>query len=131
MALPVASLRPTGHRFDYHIDHCPLTPNEELHCLQIIREALSNVIKHANASLCHIKLYQDDESLVHILVEDDGVGIDLSANRSGHYGISILKERSQTLSGQLEIKPLQPGTRIHVRFSPVYLYNQMNRDETP
>lgn len=119
----------TQIELDYRIEHCPLTPNEELHCLQIIREALSNVIKHANASLCHIRLYQDSEGLAHIQVEDDGVGIDLSINRSGHYGIAILKERSQTLSGQLEIRPLQPGTCIHVRFLPAYLYNQPNRDQ--
>ena len=87
------------------------------------------MIKHANASLCHIRLYQDSEGLAHIQVEDDGVGIDLSINRSGHYGIAILKERSQTLSGQLEIRPLQPGTCIHVRFLPAYLYNQPNRDQ--
>ncbi|TDQ37835.1 type IV pili methyl-accepting chemotaxis transducer N-terminal domain-containing protein [Thiopseudomonas denitrificans] len=113
--------------FDSQIKHCPLTPNEELHSLQIIREALSNVIKHANANTCRISLQQDPGGAVHLLVEDDGIGIDLSNNRSGHYGLSILQERSQSLGGQLDITALHPGTRIHVHFTPQYIFNQTGR----
>ncbi|MCK9466426.1 MAG: type IV pili methyl-accepting chemotaxis transducer N-terminal domain-containing protein [Thiopseudomonas sp.] len=113
--------------FDYKIKHCPLTPNEELHSLQIIREAVSNVIKHADASNCHISLQQDSDGIVHILIEDDGVGIDLSDTPSGHYGLSILQERSQSMSGQLDITAIQRGTRIHVRFTPQYIFSQIGR----
>lgn len=118
---------PVAIHFDSQIKHCPLTPNEELHSLQIIREALSNVIKHANADSCQISLYQDTDGEVHLLVEDDGIGIDLSASRSGHYGLSILQERSQSLSGQLDITAQHPGTRIHVHFTPQYIFNQTGR----
>lgn len=118
---------PVTIHFDSQIKHCPLTPNEELHSLQIIREALSNVIKHADADNCRISLHQDPDGTVHLLVEDDGIGIDLSDNRFGHYGLSILQERSQSLSGQLEITALQPGTRIHVHFTPQYIFNQTGR----
>lgn len=107
--------------FNFQIKHCPLTPNEELHSLLIIREALSNVIKHANASNCWISLSQDTDGMVHILVEDDGVGIELAERRPGHYGLSILQERSQSLFGELDISALQPGTRIHVHFVPQYI----------
>lgn len=112
---------PAQIHFDTGIKHCPLTPNEELHSLQIIREALSNVIKHANADNCWISLRQDERGQVHILVEDDGVGIDLSGSRAGHYGLAILKERSQSLGGALDIKTLGSGTSIHVGFMPVYI----------
>lgn len=118
---------PVTIHFDSQIKHCPLTPNEELHSLQIIREALSNVIKHANANNCWISLQQDADGVVHLRVEDDGIGIDLSNNRSGHYGLSILQERSQSLSGQLDITALQPGTSIHVHFTPQYIFNQTGR----
>lgn len=109
---------------DSQIKHCPLTPNEELHSLQIIREAVSNVIKHADASNCQISLTQDADGAVHILIEDDGMGFDPANSRAGHYGLSILQERSQSLSGQLNIIALQPGTRIHVYFTPQYIFNQ-------
>lgn len=112
---------PVQIHFDTGIKHCPLTANEELHSLQIIREALSNVIKHANADNCWISLRQDERGLVHILVEDDGVGIDLSGSRAGHYGLAILKERSQSLGGALDIKTLGSGTSIHVGFMPAYI----------
>ncbi len=115
---------PVQIHVDSQIKHCPLTPNEELHSLQIIREAVSNVIKHADADHCQIRLTQDAGGEVHILIEDDGIGFDPTDPRSGHYGLSILLERSQSLSGQLDITALQPGTRIHVHFTPQYIFNQ-------
>jgi len=60
---------------DYRLDHCPLTPNEEVHCLQIIREALSNVVKHAEADRCWLSLTQDSNGTIHVRIEDDGIGI--------------------------------------------------------
>lgn len=111
----------------YELQHCPLTPNEEIHCLQIVRESISNVIKHANARQCRVTLYQDGQGTAHILVEDDGVGFDPSADYSGHYGLLILKERTESLSGNLSIMTMDPGTRVHVRFTPTYTYGHQKR----
>lgn len=113
---------------DYGLQHCPLTPNEEIHCLQIIREAVSNVIKHADASTCHIKLHQDDRGVIHIHIEDNGIGFDPDIDYSGHYGLLILKERTQSLSGQIKINDLAPGTQVHVSFSPSYTYGYQKRN---
>jgi two-component system nitrate/nitrite sensor histidine kinase NarX len=105
----------------YALEHCPLTPNEEIHCLQIIRESLSNVIKHARASRCELRLYQGDHRLVHICVDDDGVGIQVERSPGGHYGLSILAERTGSLGGQLRIgRRDEGGTRVHVQFLPAY-----------
>lgn len=109
---------------NYELRHCPLTPNEEIHCLQIIREALSNVIKHANAKRCSVTLYQDLRSMAHIRIDDDGIGFDPQRDLSGHYGLSILKERTESLSGSMNIRARHPGTRIHVQFMPTYTYGQ-------
>jgi len=51
---------------DFQLDHCPLTPNEEVHCLQIIREALSNVVKHAEAEHCWLRLTQDGIGTINV-----------------------------------------------------------------
>lgn len=109
---------------NYELGHCPLTPNEEIHCLQIIREALSNVIKHANAHHCSVTLYQDPRGMAHIQIDDDGIGFDSERDFSGHYGLSILKERTGSLAGSMNILTRHPGTRIHVQFMPAYTYGQ-------
>ena len=106
--------------FENHIKNCPLTPNEEIHCLQIVREALSNVVKHANANNCQIWLGQDSQGMIYISIEDDGIGFDLAQPNAGHYGLSILLERSNSLAGQLEINNLHPGTRVQVQFMPQF-----------
>ena len=106
---------------DYQLDHCPLSPNEEVHCLQIAREALSNVIRHAQADKCWLKLVQDDAGVVSLCVEDDGVGMSETTSPEGHYGLSILRERADSLGGTLQIVQRNAGgTRIMVDFPPGY-----------
>lgn len=116
-------------QLSYALEHCPLTPNEEIHCLQIIREALSNVVKHAYAKHCKLTLHQDSKGYIHICVDDDGIGINTDRSPAGHYGLSILTERAQSLSGTIQIATLQPGTRVHVQFLPDYKRSQIQKGE--
>jgi len=106
---------------DFQLDHCPLTPNEEVHCLQIIREALSNVVKHAEAEHCWLRLTQDGIVTIDAESDDDGIGISPEEQRTGHYGLIILRERANSLNGSISIG-LRPGggTRVHLRFPPAY-----------
>lgn len=106
---------------DFQLDHCPLTPNEEVHCLQIIREALSNVVKHAEAEHCWLRLTQDGIGTINVEIEDDGIGIGPEGQRAGHYGLIILQERASSLNGRISID-LHPGggTLVHLAFPPVY-----------
>lgn len=126
-----ATVQEFGHhsgldiQLDYALEHCPLTPNEEIHCLQIIREALSNVVKHAQANQCKLTLHQDGEGYIHICIDDDGIGINTESSPVGHYGLNILTERAQSLSGKIHIGRLQLGTRIHVQFLPQYKRSQL------
>ncbi|WP_240638205.1 type IV pili methyl-accepting chemotaxis transducer N-terminal domain-containing protein [Pseudomonas jilinensis] len=107
--------------FSYQLDHCPLTPNEEIHCLQVVREALSNVLKHARASQCWLSLYQDRKGMIHVQIEDNGIGIGDSVSPSGHYGLTILRERAEGLHGEVSIDPREAGgTRVWLRFAPDY-----------
>lgn len=106
---------------DYRLDPCPLTPNEEIHCLQIVREALSNVLKHAQAKHCWLDLHQEGTGQILISIEDDGIGIADTVSPAGHYGLTILRERASSLHGHLHIgRRTLGGTRVVLSFLPAY-----------
>ncbi|MBA1145447.1 type IV pili methyl-accepting chemotaxis transducer N-terminal domain-containing protein [Ectothiorhodospiraceae bacterium WFHF3C12] len=106
-------------RLDFGLDHVPLTPNEEVHLLQTVREALINVVRHADASHARVSLQQDEDGRVIAEVVDDGVGIPENWERVNHYGIKIMEERVAGLGGNLEIeRPVSGGTCIRFTFRP-------------
>jgi two-component system nitrate/nitrite sensor histidine kinase NarX len=94
-----------------HLAGCHLTPNQEIHSLQIVREALSNIVRHAHAQHAWVRVIHRGNGEVNIRIEDDGVGLPatrdtLSPNNpspNNHYGLSILRERAQGLNGQIEV----------------------------
>ncbi|TLX53572.1 nitrate/nitrite two-component system sensor histidine kinase [Stutzerimonas nosocomialis] len=117
---------------DFQLDHCPLTPNEEVHCLQIVREALSNVVRHAQASCCWLTLTQDPGGAIDVSIEDDGIGISHQESRDGHYGLIILRERASSLDGSIAIGPRTGGgTRVHLRFPPAYRHIHLPLEPVP
>ncbi|HKA50296.1 MAG TPA: GAF domain-containing sensor histidine kinase [Candidatus Dormibacteraeota bacterium] len=82
--------------------------------VQIVREALSNVWRHASASSCRVRLgLSGDEAL--LLVQDDGVGFDPGrVERHGH-GLRNFRERVERLGGRLEIQSRRDaGTTLRV-----------------
>jgi two-component system, NarL family, nitrate/nitrite sensor histidine kinase NarX len=93
--------------------------NAEIHVLQIVREALSNVVKHAGARYATVALTPLPDSRIRIAVEDDGRGIPSDTARHGHYGLAIIRERARNLNADLQIGPAERGgTRIVVEFDP-------------
>ncbi len=93
-----------------------LSPNEEIHVLQIVREALSNVIRHAQARRAGVSLARVKES-VEVDIWDDGRGVVLSEDRRRHYGLTIMGERAQTLGGSLTVEPgPKGGTLVRLAF---------------
>lgn len=104
---------------DFDVEHVPMTPNEEIHLLQTVREALINVVRHAQANGARVRVYQDEDGLVVTAIEDDGIGIPENWERVNHYGIKIMEERVAGLGGQLDIeRPASGGTRIRFAFRP-------------
>ncbi|MBU0654821.1 MAG: type IV pili methyl-accepting chemotaxis transducer N-terminal domain-containing protein [Gammaproteobacteria bacterium] len=100
------------------LDNLRLTPNEEIHLLQIAREGLSNVLKHARASRAWVRLHARADGAAELLIDDDGVGILKNATLH-HYGIAIMSERSRALHGSLEHLPREGGgTRVQMTFTP-------------
>jgi len=81
----------------------------EVACYRIVAEALTNVIRHAQATQCSVRI-----QLGHGLdvdVRDDGVGLP-EGWRTG-VGIASMRERVAELGGKLMIEPCLPhGTKI-------------------
>ncbi len=105
---------------DYGLGNCPLTPNEEIHVLQIVREALANVDHHARARRADVRLQPEDDGTIRVTVTDDGVGIgDRGIERQHHYGLRIMEERAQGLNGRIEVRRGEDGgTTMELRFQP-------------
>lgn len=103
---------------DVHLAGCTLTANEEIHALQIVREALSNVLNHAKAQRAEVRVMCNSDHSVSATVTDDGIGIRQVAG-AHHYGMTIMEERAKSLGGHLSVENLPTmGTRVTLHFMP-------------
>ena len=76
--------------------------------VQLAREALSNVSRHAEATTCRISLRRGEGSVV-LEIDDDGRGFDTETTSWG-MGLRNLRERAESLGGVLEVEST-PGRR--------------------
>lgn len=85
---------------------------------RLVQEALSNIIKHANATLATVTLILDedeDEKALYITIVDNGSGFDVSATTLG-IGIIGMRERVYAFNGQMKINSTPGGgTEISIR----------------
>lgn len=97
-----------------------LSANEQVHVLQIVREALANVERHAHAKHLHVRLaHAADGAGIEVTIEDDGVGIAAAVSPRHHFGLSIMSDRARLLGGTLDIEAREGGgTRVRLRFAP-------------
>ncbi len=87
-----------------------LSTVQKVNIYQIIQEAFQNVNKHAQASLCQLKIALEDDTIV-LSIEDNGKGIKYSAHRG--IGLENMKERAQLIGAQLKIKSdIGKGTTV-------------------
>jgi len=95
-----------------------LAANEQVHVLQVVREALTNVEHHAHAQHAWVSLQRGDGASIHVAIEDDGVGIKSDLSPAGHFGLSIMRDRAESVGGQLVIERREPrGTRVRLVFN--------------
>jgi signal transduction histidine kinase len=81
--------------------------------IQLAREALSNVSRHAQAVTCRVSLYRDERGGV-LEVDDDGHGFDPGRTTGTGQGLRSLRERAEGLGGRAEIDST-PGQGTRVR----------------
>ena len=80
--------------------------------VQLAREALSNVSRHAEATTCRVSLLRGDGGLV-LEIDDDGRGFDIETTTWG-MGLRNLRERAESLGGMLQVEST-PGEGTTVR----------------
>ena len=89
----------------------PIQMSHQLYC--ITQEALTNIQKHAQATLVMMQGTADQKNIV-LKIGDDGIGFDVRMPRSG-FGLRGMEERVQLMGGQITIlsSPMD-GTQIHI-----------------
>jgi two-component system sensor histidine kinase UhpB len=89
-------------------------PALELDLYRIVREALDNVLEHANVRLAIVRVARGDGAIT-ISVEDDGRGFDVDAALSGEsLGLFEMRERAVSAGGALLIDS-RPGGGTRIR----------------
>jgi signal transduction histidine kinase len=119
-----AYVREFRKRYDMPIDFSVeglefrLDSQAEAAAYRIVQEALTNIARHASASSCRIRLRRLGAE-VQLIVEDDGVGFDPEAQRSGRVekglGLLGMQERVSRLGGSCIVDSAPgSGTRVMV-----------------
>lgn len=82
---------------------------------RISQEAITNILRHANATLIELTLSVDQRQ-IDLKINDNGDGFQYSdPEKTDHFGISGMKERAELIDGHLEIKSTPgEGTTIHL-----------------
>ncbi|MFT7420701.1 MAG: PAS domain S-box-containing protein [Arcticibacterium sp.] len=91
-----------------------LALNLEILLYSIAQECVNNIIKHAQASNVNFHLFKEDSS-VHLIITDDGIGFDPSSSVSSSFGLLSIKGRVGLLAGIFIIKSeLGKGASLEV-----------------
>ena len=86
-----------------------IAPTMQSSLSMVLLELATNIIKHAQASHCKIRLYSEDKRLI-ADVEDNGKGFKTVTGKELH----SVQERVEALSGQVEILNYKQPTKIRV-----------------
>jgi two-component system nitrate/nitrite sensor histidine kinase NarX len=117
--------------FVHDLGRCQLGVNEEFHVMQVIREAVSNTVRHARAYHVWVSMHYGPEHLLTVIVDDDGRGLTNPYVDANHYGLSIMRERASSLGGEVSVvhRP-GGGTRVQLAFAPQKLPADILSDVT-
>lgn len=102
------ALDAAGVRLDWEAQSLRLAPTHESVLSLVLREAVTNILRHAGATQCRLELAADSRG-THLTVHDNGRG----ANEYAGNGLRGMRERVEALGGRLQIDSSQ-GTRLTV-----------------
>lgn len=95
-----------------------LTPTVETQLLRIVQEGITNIYKHAHATLVQIIITTDGDWLT-LILKDNGRGFDMlekTAVSDEHFGLKIMQERAESVNGRLQISSTATqGTQIYLQ----------------
>lgn len=94
-----------------------LDANASLQVLRILQEALTNVVKHAQASRIRVETAFDDDSVV-VRVTDNGRGLPEATSGVGSQtgrGLQNMRRRAESLGGRIAITRESGETHVSLR----------------
>jgi two-component system nitrate/nitrite sensor histidine kinase NarX len=97
-----------------------LPPETQVAFYRICQEALTNIAKHAKASQVKIDLLLESDTF-ELHIWDDGRGFNTADQPpSGHYGLSMMRERADTVGATLTVtSQLGQGTEIAIHWNRI------------
>jgi signal transduction histidine kinase len=102
------------HRLETHADTLRLSPKRAYGLYRIFQEALTNVVRHAQAREVRVLLHSDHTHF-RLSVEDDGVGFDAQAQGRHALGLLSMSERAREMGAELRIDANPgAGTRLQL-----------------
>jgi signal transduction histidine kinase len=118
--LMITFLRNTSQvHIESEIEEIPndrLDPKQGMHLLQVVRESVTNALRHAQAQVISVQV-QVRPGLVRLRVEDDGIGLPQHTPEAPSHGMLNMHQRAELADAELEIKSRPGGgTRIDLSF---------------
>ncbi len=110
------SLHPVQFELQIELPAATLSAREEVHTLQIVRECVSNALRHGGARHIAIQLARETDRPV-LRIRDDGAGFDAAHARRGS-GLANLASRASEIGATFTIaSTIGKGTEITLQFS--------------
>ncbi|MFI5238638.1 MAG: sensor histidine kinase [Gemmatimonadales bacterium] len=106
-------LKAAGVDMNANIESVLLSPAEEAVLALVLREAITNVVRHAHATHCDITL-SSVGGVRTLRIQDDGTG----KRAPDGNGVTGMRERVSSLGGDIAVESF-PGTRIRVTLAPI------------
>ncbi|HDZ33798.1 MAG TPA: sensor histidine kinase [Pseudoalteromonas sp.] len=100
-----------GYEVNFNVDDT-LTKEHEIAVYRICQEAVTNCIKHSNATKLIINI-KTDSQFIKLEISDNGSKVKQTEN-SGHYGLAFIQERAIALGGSFKVTN-QGGFSIKVK----------------
>ena len=97
---------------DEHDDYGGIAPSVQLAVCAIVREALTNVVRHAGPTTVRLSITRIDDA-VDVTVDDDGKHPGWRAEAGAGHGLTGLRERVRAHGGTLATSPTWQGFRLH------------------
>lgn len=82
---------------------------QQVHVLQIVREAVINAMKHSQATEINVIAETNDDGEHCLIIQDNGVGLAAHTQPEGHYGLTIMQERAAELKAEFSIENVESG----------------------
>jgi len=113
----IAGRNEIGFQLDLPVDEVALSDAVEEHVFRIVQEALSNILRHSEATHIKLRVTNDEERLfIHIADNGKGFLLDEQIEKKTSLGLQTMKERAEEVGGSFSIRSqINEGTYIDIR----------------